>query len=56
MFTKASTFLESMTLPSLDTMNLKMVIENTTNAHLLGFKLMLNSSFKKTFFQLLKVG
>jgi len=34
MFIKASTFLESMTLPSLDIMNPKKVLENTMNAHL----------------------
>jgi hypothetical protein len=43
MFTKASPFLGSVTLPSLDTMKPKMVFENTMNAHLFGFKLIPNS-------------
>jgi hypothetical protein len=51
MFAKALTFLGSMTLPSLDIMNPKMVLENTMNAHFLGFKLILNFlHFKKHFF------
>jgi hypothetical protein len=49
MFAKATTFLGSMTLPSLDIMNPKMVLENTMNAHLLGFKLILNSLHFSTF-------
>ncbi len=43
MFTKASTLLGSMTLPSLDVMNPKMILENTMNAHLSRFKLIPNS-------------
>jgi hypothetical protein len=43
MFTNTSTFLGSITLPFLDTMNLKMVLENTMNAHLSKFRLIPNS-------------
>jgi hypothetical protein len=42
MFTKASTFLGSMILPSLDIMKPKMVPKNTMNAHVYGFKLIPN--------------
>jgi len=50
MFTKASTFLGSMTLPSLDTMNPKMVPENTMNAHLSKFKVIPNFQHLKKHF------
>jgi hypothetical protein len=56
MFIKASTFLGSMTLPSLDTVKPKMVLENTMNSPFVyvqtNTKLF---TFKKTFLQLLKV-
>ncbi len=42
MFTHASTFLGSITFPSLDTMKLKMVPKNAINAHLSKFRLILN--------------
>ncbi len=38
MFTRVSTFLGSMTLPSLDIVKPRMVRKNTMNAHLFGFK------------------
>ncbi len=42
MFTKASTFLGSITFPSLDTMKHRKVFENTINMHFSGFKLIPN--------------
>jgi hypothetical protein len=42
MFTKASTLLRSMTLPSLDSMKPRMVPKNTMNTHLSRFRLILN--------------
>ncbi len=46
-FVKASTFLGSITLPSLDIMKTRIVLENTMNAHLFGFKLIPNYLFNK---------
>ncbi len=51
MFIKASTFLWSMTLPSLDPMKPKIVPKNTMNARLFGFRLIPNSlHLRKHFF------
>jgi hypothetical protein len=50
MFTKASTFLGSITFPSLDTTKPRMVHENTMNAHLFGFRLIPNSLHLKKHF------
>jgi hypothetical protein len=53
MFTEVSTILGSITLPSLDTIKPRMVLENTMNAHLFGFKLIPNSlHFRKHFLNL----
>ncbi len=49
-FIKVSTFLGSITFPYLDSMKPRMVLENTMNAHLFGFRLIPNSlHFKKHF-------
>jgi hypothetical protein len=42
MFIKASTFLGSVTFPSLDIMKPRIVLENTMNAHLFGLRLIPN--------------